>query len=142
LLPTAEANEGQWKPAQVAEIHAQAKRVGLELEPEALWSAGEQAGGLMRAAVNIGGCTGAFISAEGLISTNHHCAYGALQANSSVEHDYLKDGFMASTRGDEPEAQGKKVRILDGITDVTEQVQAKLADINDDAARAKAYDQV
>lgn len=141
LLPTAEANEGQWKPAQVAEIHPRAKQAGLELGPEALWTGGEHPGGLMRAAVKIGGCTGAFISAEGLISTNYHCAYRTLQANSSDEHNYLEDGFIAQTRGDELEAQGN-VRILDGITDVTKQVQAKLAGIKGDRARALAYDQV
>ena len=136
--PTAEANEGQWKPAQIVEIHDQAKRAGLELEAEDLWSPD---GGLLRAAVNIGGCTGAFISAQGLISTNHHCAYGSLQANSSVEHDYLKDGFMAPTLADELVAPGKSVRIIHAITDVTEAVQAKLAGITDDRARARAYDQ-
>lgn len=135
----AQANEGQWQPRQIPDIHDRAKRAGLELSAEQLWSDG---GGLLRAAVNIGGCTAAFVSAEGLMSTNHHCAYGALQANSSVEHDYLKDGFLAATRADELSAAGKTVRILDQISDVTAQVQAKLANIEDDRARAKAYDEV
>ncbi len=142
LLSPAQANEGQWKPAQIAEIHDKAARAGLELSAEQLWSTGEKPGGLLRASVNLSGCTAAFISAEGLLSTNHHCAYGALQANSSVEKDYLKDGFLAATRTEELQASGKTVRILDAITDVTAQVQAKLAGIEDDAARAAAYDQV
>jgi MYXO-CTERM domain-containing protein len=140
LISSAQANEGQWKPAQIPEIHDRAQRAGLELSAEQLWS--ESGGGLMRAAVNFGGCTAAFISSEGLISTNHHCAYGALQANSSVEHDYLKDGFLAAKRTDELPATGKTVRILDTITDVTEQVQAKLAGVSEDRARARAFDQV
>jgi MYXO-CTERM domain-containing protein len=143
LLPaTLHAGEGQWKPDQIAEVHERGKALGLELTADELWQAGEAPGGLLRAAVNIGGCTAAFISAEGLLSTNHHCAYGALQANSSVEHDYLKDGFVARTRADELVAPGKSVRILHSITDVTEQVQAKLAAAADDLARARAYDLV
>ncbi|MFO7564018.1 MAG: S46 family peptidase [Enhygromyxa sp.] len=140
MLSSAQAFEGQWQPRQIAEVHDRAKRAGLELSAEQLWS--EDGGGLLRAAVNIGGCTAAFISAEGLISTNHHCAYGALQANSSVEHDYLKDGFLAATRAEELGAAGKTVRILDSITDVTEQVQARLEGVEDDRARARAYDQL
>jgi MYXO-CTERM domain-containing protein len=138
LLSTAQANEGQWQPGQIDEIHSRAQQAGLELAPEQLWSGSS---GLLRAAVNIGGCTAAFVSAEGLMSTNHHCAYGALQANSSVEHDYLKDGFLAATRADELAAPSQTVRILSGITDVTEQVQAKLAGIEDDRTRARAFDQ-
>jgi hypothetical protein len=136
---SAQANEGQWKPGQVAEIHGRAKQAGLELTAEQLWS--DNGTGLLRAAVNIGGCTAAFISAEGLLSTNHHCAYGALQANSSVERDLLKDGFLAATRADELAGPGT-VKILHGITDVTDAVQAKLANVEDDVARAKAFDQV
>jgi hypothetical protein len=148
LSPSAKANEGQWKPAQVTEIHARAKAAGLELSPGQLWTPGGQPGGpagpsgLLRAAVNIGGCTAAFISAEGLMSTNHHCAYGALQANSSVEHNYLADGFLAAERADELSAPGKTVRILDEIRDVTEEVAGKLAGIEDDAARARAFDKL
>ncbi|HLT39805.1 MAG TPA: S46 family peptidase [Enhygromyxa sp.] len=134
----AQANEGQWQPNQIHDIHDRAASAGLELSAEQLWSEG---GGLLRASVNIGGCTAAFVSAEGLMSTNHHCAYGALQANSSVEHDYLKDGFLAPTRADELAVAGKTVRILDRVSDVTEQVQAKLAGIEDDRARALAFDQ-
>jgi len=144
LSPAAQANEGQWKPGQVAEIHERAKAAGLELSPAQLWMPGGQPGGpagssgLLRAAVNIGGCTAAFISAEGLLSTNHHCAYGSLQANSSVEHNYLADGFLAAARTDELPAPGKTVRILDEITDVSDQIAAKLAGIEDDGARARA----
>ncbi|HVI01265.1 MAG TPA: S46 family peptidase, partial [Enhygromyxa sp.] len=135
---SAEANEGQWPPGQLAGIHELAKLAGLELTAEQLWS---ESGGLLRASVNIGGCTAAFISAEGLLSTNHHCAYGALQANSSVDRDYLKDGFLAATRADEL-AAGQTVKILSGITDVSATVHDKITAVEDDRARAKAFDQV
>ena len=97
LAGPAHADEGQWMPSQIAELdQARLRELGLELAPEQLWSAD---GGLLRAAVNLSGCSAAFISADGLIATNHHCAYAAIQGNSSVEHDYLKDGFVARERG-------------------------------------------
>jgi MYXO-CTERM domain-containing protein len=141
---TAGAIEGQWKPAQIAEIHPEAAKLGLELEAEQLWSetGDERTGGLLRAVVNLGGCSAAFISAEGLIATNHHCAYGSLQANSTVEHDYLKDGFLAATRTDELPAPGQTIKMLHGVQDVTEKVRARLSDASDDLARANAYDAV
>jgi MYXO-CTERM domain-containing protein len=144
LSTSADANEGQWKPSQIAEIHPEAATAGLKLEAEALWDAkgDEKTGGLMRASVNFGGCSAAFVSPEGLIATNHHCAYSALQANSSVEHDYLKDGFVAKTRAEELPAEGKSIRILRSIEDVTEKISAKLEGIDDDRERAKAYDAI
>ena len=148
VVPPAAANEGQWKPGQIAEIHDRAKQAGLELSADQIWTEGGQPGGpagpsgLLRAAVNIGGCTAGLISDQGLMSTNHHCAYGSLQANSTVEHNYLADGFLAKTLAEELPAPGKTVRILDGITDVTEQVQARLAGIEDDAARAHTFDKL
>ncbi|MFV8751123.1 S46 family peptidase [Nannocystaceae bacterium ST9] len=144
LISDAEANEGKWKPDQIAEIHAQAGASGLELSAEQLWNGkgDERTGGLLRASVSLGGCTAAFVSREGLIATNHHCAYGALQANSSVEHDYLKDGFLAASKADELPAKGLTVKVLRTITDVGDQVDAALAGITDDQARAQALDKV
>jgi hypothetical protein len=118
----ARADEGQWMPSQIAELdRARLQEMGLELAPEQLWS---QDGGLLRAVVNLGGCTASFISADGLIATNHHCAYAAIQANSSVEHDYLRDGFVARTRADELPAKDATVKVIDTITDVTAEIQA------------------
>ena len=143
LSSTAVANEGQWKPEQIAEVHERAQRQGLELSPEALWNpeGDETNGGLMRASVNLSGCSAAFISEDGLIATNHHCAYSALQQNSSVEHDYLKDGFLAKTRAEELEAKGKSIKVLRKISDVSEPIAAKLEGIEDDGERASAYEQ-
>ncbi|NVB37910.1 S46 family peptidase [Pseudenhygromyxa sp. WMMC2535] len=144
LASPAAANEGQWKPAQIAEIHERAAAQGLALSAEALWkpTGDEKDGGLMRASVNIGGCSAAFVSAEGLIATNHHCAYGALQANSSVEHDYLKDGFVAMTRAEELKAPGGSVKILRTITDVTTKVQGAIAAVEDEGERKAAFDKI
>lgn len=138
LAAPARADEGQWMPSQIAELdQARLRELGLELAPEQLWN-GE--GGLMRAAVNLSGCSAAFISADGLIATNHHCAYGAIQANSSVEHDYLKDGFVARSREQELPGKDLSVRVLERIDDVTAQVQAAADAAPDDRARAQAID--
>jgi len=140
----ADANEGKWKPDQIAGIYEPAHAAGLELTAEQLWnpSGDERTGGLLRASVNLGGCTAAFISHEGLIATNHHCAYGALQANSSIEHDYLKNGFLAKTKAEELPAKGTNVKLLRSLTDVGDKVEAALAGITDDVARAQALDLV
>ncbi|PCC73372.1 Myxococcales GC_trans_RRR domain-containing protein/MYXO-CTERM domain-containing protein [Nannocystis exedens] len=134
----ARADEGQWMPGQIVELdRAKLSAMGLELPLEQLWSDNT---GLMRAAVNLSGCSAAFVSAEGLIATNHHCAHGAIQAVSSVEHDYLKDGFLARTRAEELPGKGLSVRVLERIDDVTAEVLAGAAELTDDRARAQAID--
>lgn len=130
LVPAAQANEGQWTPDQIAQIvEADPQRLagmGLTLSPAELWNpdGDEKTGGLMRAAVNYSGCSAAFVSAEGLIATNHHCAYRALQGQSTVEHDYITNGFLARTRGEELEAKGGTIRVLRRVEDVTAQIEA------------------
>lgn len=140
------ADEGQWTPDQLAELdQAKLASMGLELSPAQLWNpdGDEKTGGLMRAAINLGGCSAAFVSTDGLIATNHHCAYGALQANSTPEHDYLADGFLATKRSDELEAKGRPVRVLRRIEDVTDEVVAAADGAgDDDAARARAIERV
>ena len=73
-----------------------------------------------------GGCTGEVISAEGLVLTNHHCGYGAIQQHSSVEHDYLTDGFWAMSREEELPCKGLTVTYIDRILDVTDYVNEQL----------------
>jgi hypothetical protein len=139
------ADEGQWTPDQIAALdQAALARMGLALAPADLWNpdGDEKTGGLMRAAVNYSGCSAAFVSAEGLIATNHHCAYRALQSQSSVEHDYTTNGFLARTRAEELEAKGGTVRILRRVTDVSAEIQAAAgqapAGAKGDAARWRA----
>ena len=134
------ADEGQWMPSQIVELdQARLRELGLELAPEQLWSAD---GGLMRAAVNLNGCSAAFVSPDGLIATNHHCAYAAIQGNSSVEHDYLNDGFVARERGQELPGKDLTVRVIERIDDVTAEVQAAVDAAPDDRGRAQAIDRV
>lgn len=140
LLPTAvRADEGQWPPAAFVRLDpASLKAKGFELAPSDFWSA---QGGLARAAINYGGCSAAFVSKSGLIATNHHCAYQALQAASTVEHDYLKDGFVAPSMADELHSKGRgKVWVIDRIVDVTSEVRAAIDGAEGDEARRRAAD--
>lgn len=73
-----------------------------------------------------GGCTGEVISAEGLVLTNHHCGYGSIQQHSTVEHDYLTDGFWAMNREEELPCKGLTITYIDEILDVTDYVNEQL----------------
>ena len=118
------AGEGQWRPAQLDAIPKD-RTQGLELKSTDLWKGGdERTGGLLRAAVNLSGCSAAFVSPDGLIAINHHCAYSALQANSTPDVDYITQGFLAKDRTAELPATGKTVRIVRSISDVTDRVRA------------------
>lgn len=131
------AEEGQWMPKQISELDAaELESMGLQLEPDQIWN--EKDGGLMKAIVNLSGCSAGFVSSRGLVATNHHCAYGAIQANSSVERDYLTDGFVAQTLTDELPAKGRTVKVLESIRDVTGEVRAAADAAGDPVARAKA----
>jgi MYXO-CTERM domain-containing protein len=133
------ADEGQWMPAQIAELDADLlARRGLELDAAELW--GGDDGGLMRAVVNLSGCSAGFVSARGLVATNHHCAYRAIQANSSVEHDYLTDGFLAASPADELDSKGTTVQVLMEIRDVTTDVRKAADGIEEPGARARAVE--
>ncbi|RRN76710.1 S46 family peptidase, partial [Pseudoxanthomonas sp. SGD-10] len=86
---------------------------------------------LIDALVNVGGCTGSFVSDKGLIITNHHCAFSAVQQASSAENDYLKNGFVAQTLEQEIEAKGLTVRITKSYEDVSEEVLSAVNNIKD-----------
>jgi len=137
LPATSLADEGQWMPKQIGELDAsKLAQMGLELEPSQIWN--EKDGGLMKAIVNLSGCSAGFVSERGLVATNHHCAYGAIQANSTVDHDYLTDGFVAHALPDELPAKGRTVKVLQEIRDVTGEVRAEVDAAADPVARAKA----
>lgn len=139
-LSDAQAKEGQWMPRQIAEIDSkELQSLGLELTANELWN--PEDGGLMSAIVNLGGCSAGFVSAKGLVASNHHCAHSAIQSLSSVDHDYLTDGFHAPTLADELAAKGQSVKVLQSIEDVTEQVRSAAKD-TDPIARATAVERV
>lgn len=116
------ADEGMWMPHQMKDLDLKAK--GLRMDPAELYRT--DGTGLMSAVVNLGGGTGEFVSADGLILTNHHVAFGAIQRASSKEKDYITDGFTAMAREQEIPAQGYTADVLLGYEDVTAAVLGKL----------------
>ena len=122
---SAHAREGMWVPQQLPEIAGPLKEAGLELPPEQL---ANLTGDPMGAVVALGGCTASFVSPNGLVVTNHHCAYGAIQLNSTAENNLIKNGFNAPATTDEVSAgPNARVFVLDEITDVTKDAQAAIA---------------
>nr|WP_295382107.1 S46 family peptidase [Pseudoxanthomonas sp.] len=135
----AHAGEGMWVPQQLPEIAGPLKKAGLKLSPEQL---SNLTGDPMGAVVALGGCTASFVSPQGLVVTNHHCAYGAIQLNSTAEKNLIKDGFNAPTLADEVSAgPNARVYVLDDIKDVTAEARAAIAAAgNDPLARTRALE--
>ncbi|GAB5351401.1 S46 family peptidase [Qipengyuania sp. 483] len=116
------AKEGMFTPQQLPEIADDLRATGLELDPEAL---SDLTGFPMGAIVSLGGCSASFVSPAGLVVTNHHCARGSVQYNSTAENNYLENGFLAKTMGDEvPAAPGSRIYVTTALTDVTDRVRA------------------
>ncbi len=126
---SAKADEGMWLLQLMRQQNSieMMKKQGLHLEADDLYNPN---GVSLKDAVGIfgGGCTGEIVSAEGLILTNHHCGYSSIQYHSSVEHDYLTDGFWAMSRKEELPTPGLKFTFIDRIVDVTDIVNKKIAD--------------
>ena len=124
------ADEGMWLPSLIGSRIKDMRSKGFRLTAEDIYSVNKAS---MKDAVVLfgGGCTGEFVSAEGLLLTNHHCGYGAIQQLSSVANDYLTDGFWAPSREGELPVPGLSVSILVRMEDVTARVAAgeKPADI-------------
>ena len=139
LTATAQAGEGMWVPQQLPEIAGPLKQAGLALDPQQL---ADLTGDPMGAVVALGGCTASFVSPDGLVVTNHHCAYGAIQLNSTPEKNLIKDGFNAPTPADEVSAgPNARVYVLDQIADVTDAAKAAIASAGDDPlARTQALE--
>ncbi len=93
---------------------------------------------LIDALVNVGGCTGSFVSDKGLIITNHHCAFSAVQLASTKENDYLKNGFVANSKEHEIEAKGLTARITQSYEDVSEEILNAISGIKDYNQRSNA----
>ena len=111
------ADEGMWLPSQTGAIADAMKAAGLELDAKTL---GDLQRPPLTAIASLGGCSAAFLSPEGLVATNHHCVAGSLQYNSSPEADYLTNGFLAATLGDElPAAPGSRIYVIEDLRDVS-----------------------
>lgn len=134
------AVEGMWTPEQLPQISDALQRAGLTLDPAAL---SDLRGQPMGAVVALPGCTASFVSANGLVVTNHHCAYGSLQLNSTPEKNLLHDGFVAKSLADEPSAgPAARIWVTEDIRDVTERVLGAVPKRAADRARNDAIDAV
>jgi len=120
IVSNAVSDEGMWMPHQMKILDLEDQ--GLLMDPSDLYK--EDGTGLMSAIVYLGGGTGEFVSKEGLILTNHHVAFGALQRASDQKHDYIQNGFMTDSREKEIPAQGYIADVLLGYQDITEEIQA------------------
>jgi hypothetical protein len=121
------ADEGMWLPLLLKRLNqADMKKMGCKLTADEIYNINKSS--LKDAVVMLSGgsCTAEAISAEGLLLTNHHCGYEAIQSNSTVEHDYLTDGFYAKTRAQELPSGGITASFLIRIEDVTQRVLAEL----------------
>ncbi|MBY0367328.1 MAG: S46 family peptidase [Burkholderiaceae bacterium] len=117
---TAHATEGMWMPKQLPQISKALKAEGLALDPASLK---DLTAFPMGAVVSLGGCTASFVSPQGLVVTNHHCAYGSIQYNSKPERDLIKNGFYAATLADElPAAPGSRVLVTVDMKDVSAEI--------------------
>jgi hypothetical protein len=129
------ADEGMWMPRQIPTLAPELKAAGMTLDVERLT---DLVGDPMGAVVSLGGCTASFVSAEGLIVTNHHCVYGSVQYNSTPERDLIREGFLAAGRAEELRAApGSYVYVTTAIRDVTAEVTAGVSAGIADADRAR-----
>ncbi len=134
------AAEGKWTPRQVlAQGPAWVKAQGFGLPLERLWDE-EAGGGLLANAVQLPGCSGSFVSAEGLLITNHHCADGILQEHSTPQANLSLDGYLARTRADEKKAGAFRVQVPRAFRDVTAEVLAAVPAGSGDLARFEAVE--
>ena len=121
----ARADEGMWLLEQLSKKYPELVKRGLSMKEYDLYNPNGTS--LKDAVVSFdGGCTGEIISSQGLVLTNHHCGYDAIQKLSSVEHNYLENGFWAQSFAEELPAKGVVVTFIDKIEDVTDFVQAEL----------------
>ena len=136
------ADEGMWVLKELTKQNlARMKELGFTPSYEQLYS---ETNPCVANAVVIfgGGCTGITVSNEGLIFTNHHCGFGSIQQLSSVEHDYLKNGFISQSKEEELPVPGLKVRFLRETVDVSDRINSQISSIQEEQLRLAAADSI
>lgn len=132
-------SEGMWRPDQLPGLAPELAALGLELDPEQLANLTTHP---MNAVISLGGCTASFVSPEGLVVTNHHCAYGSIQYNSKEGANLLADGFLAIDKTEELRAApGTRVYVTTMIEDVTDAVMAGVSGDMDGRERYQVIDE-
>ncbi len=135
------AKEGMYRIDGVTPaIGKDMQAMGFALDPASIWQTGKKS--LAMAVVNLGGGTGSFVSPDGLIITNHHVAFGAVQSLSSPEHNYIRDGFLARSRSEEIPAPGYSVRIMTGFENVTPLFKSIFRSGMDPQKRSRRIDKI
>ena len=136
------ADEGMWVLKELNKQNlARMKELGFTPSYEQLYSETDPC--VANAVVIFGGgCTGITVSNEGLVFTNHHCGFGSIQQLSSVEHDYLKDGFVSQSKEEELPVPGLTVRYLWETVDVSERINSQIASIEEEHLRLAAADSI
>ncbi len=137
LVPTVvRADEGMWIPMLLQRNEAAMQRAGMHITAQDIYDINNAS---LKDAVLLfgGGCTGEFVSQEGLVLTNHHCGYSYIVRHSTVEHDYLTHGFWAMNRQEELACPGLTVTRLVRMEDVTRQVLEGVTDETSEADREK-----
>ena len=119
------ADEGMWQPHQLQGMTQQLKQAGLELDPAQMNNLSQFP---MNAIISLGGCTASFVSPQGLVVTNHHCAYGSIQYNSTEDNNLIANGFVAKTKAQELQAApGSRIYVTESLTDVTDKVRGAVS---------------
>ncbi len=128
------ADEGMWIPLLLKKNIAEMQKLGLKLTAEDIYSINHSS---LKDAVVIfgGGCTGEIVSPEGLLFTNHHCGFSSIQKESTVEHDYLKNGFWAYNKSEEIPIDGLSVKFLIRMEDVGKQAMKDVSDTTSENRR-------
>ncbi len=138
-VPQLKADEGMWLLHKIDPDKVEGwKARGLELELKDIYDI--KGKGLSNAIVNIGGGTGSFVSFDGLIITNHHVAFGALQRGSTVKSNYIEEGFLAGSMDEEVPALGYEILVLLDVKDVTKKILRAVNDKMSDLDRYKAVE--
>ena len=120
VFATANADEGQWQPHQLQQLKSELKRIGITIPAQKLSDLSKHP---MSAMVSTGSCSASFVSPQGLIVTNHHCAYNAIQRNSTADKNLIANGFLAKTRGDElPGGPNLIIYVTEKLENVTDRV--------------------
>ncbi len=128
-------DEGMWLPMLINKNYDEMKKIGFKLSASDIYNVNQTS--LKDAIVSMGFCTGEMISSDGLMLTNHHCGFGSIQYNSTVEHDYLTDGFVAKTKAEELQSPEIVASFLVRMEDVTPQVLAATTGLSDAEKDAK-----
>ncbi|HAM97136.1 MAG TPA: serine protease [Marinilabiliales bacterium] len=136
------ADEGMWLPILIERNMATMTEKGLQLTAEDIYSINHSSIKDAIIALDHGSCTGELISGEGLVITNHHCGYGEIQSHSSVEHDYLTNGFWAMSKKEELANPGKTASFLIRVEEVTERIMNAIPAGTDQATRNHIADSI